>query len=100
MTPIETISCSLSQLERALREALEQVEWRERQLDARELEMVSAAEGLTVTARVRQAELLGRDLERQRVVALIDAQLDQLHRGGMNAISLEHLRKRVQEVEV
>lgn len=99
MNAIETISCSLSQLEQALRDALAQVEWRERQLDARELEMVRTAEGLTVTARVRQAELLGRDLERQRVVALIDSQLDQLNRGGMNAISLEHLRKRVLEVE-
>jgi hypothetical protein len=32
------------------------------------------------------------------VVALIDAQLDELRRGGLNALSLEHLRKRVQEV--
>jgi hypothetical protein len=100
MTTIEAISCSLSQLEQTLRDALAQVNHRERQLDARELEMVAAAEGLTVTARVRQAELLGRDLERQRVVGLIDAQLDELRRGGLNALSLEHLRKRVQEVEL
>ena len=37
--------------------------------------------------------------ERDRVVMLIDHQLDQLSRGGVNAIVLTALRRQVLEVE-
>jgi len=96
---IEQVSNNLQELERTIQVALQMVQHRERQLEAQELELVRAAESLTVTARIRQAEQLGRDLERQRVVALIDVQLEMLQRGGLNALSLEHLRRQVVEVE-
>lgn len=96
---IEQVSNNLQELERTIQVALQMVAHRERQLEAQELELVRAAESLTVTARIRQAEQLGRDLERQRVVALIDVQLEMLQRGGLNALSLEHLRRQVVEVE-
>ena len=96
---IEQVSNNLQELERTIQVALQMVAHRERQLEAQELELVRAAEGLTVTARIRQAEQLGRDLERQRVVQLIDLQLETLKRGGLNALSLEHLRRQVVEVE-
>jgi hypothetical protein len=96
---IEQVSNNLQELERTIQVALQMVQHRERQLEAQELELVKAAESLTVTARIRQAEQLGRDLERQRVVALIDVQLEMLQRGGLNALSLEHLRRQVVEVE-
>ena len=99
MTVLERVSENLQELERTIQVALQMVQHRERQLEAQELELVRAAEGLTVTARIRQAEQLGRDLERQRVVALIDVQLEMLQRGGLNALSLEHLRRQVVEVE-
>ena len=99
MTVLERVSENLQELERTIQVALQMVQHRERQLEAQELELVKAAESLTVTARIRQAEQLGRDLERQRVVALIDVQLEMLQRGGLNALSLEHLRRQVVEVE-
>ena len=99
MTVLERVSENLQELERTIQVALQMVQHRERQLEAQELELVRAAESLTVTARIRQAEQLGRDLERQRVVQLIDVQLEMLQRGGMNALSLEHLRRQVVEVE-
>ena len=99
MTVLERVSENLQELERTIQVALQMVQHRERQLEAQELELVRAAESLTVTARIRQAEQLGRDLERQRVVQLIDLQLEMLQRGGLNALSLEHLRRQVVEVE-
>jgi hypothetical protein len=96
---IEQVSNNLQELERTIQVALQMVQHRERQLEAQELELVRAAESLTVTARIRQAEQLGRDLERQRVLQLIDVQLEMLQRGGLNALSLEHLRRQVVEVE-
>lgn len=97
MTVLERVSENLQQLEQTISAALQLVADRERQLEAQERELVKAAESLTVTARIRQAEQLGRDLERQRVVALIDLQLETLNRGGINALSLEHLKRQVVE---
>lgn len=68
-----------------------------RALDDRERELARMAEQLTLDARIQQAETLGRQLERDRVLRLIDAQLEQLQRGGLNALSLRHLRAAIQE---
>lgn len=97
MTVLERVSENLQQLEQTISAALQLVADRERQLEAQERELVKAAESLTVTARIRQAEQLGRDLERQRVLQLIDVQLETLNRGGINALSLEHLKRQVVE---
>ena len=50
-------------------------------------------------AAVQAALHQGAASERDRVVVLIDHQLDQLKRGGTNALVLETLRRTVLEVE-
>jgi hypothetical protein len=69
-------------------------------LEAREQSVAQAAEELTATAAVQAAWRQGGAAERDRVVMLIDLQLDQLDRGGINAIVLTALRRMVVEVEV
>jgi hypothetical protein len=69
-------------------------------LEAREQSVAQAAEELTASAAVQAAWQQGGVAERDRVVMLIDHQLDQLSRGGINAIVLTALRKMVVEVEV
>jgi hypothetical protein len=68
-------------------------------LEAREQSVAQAAEELTATAAVQAAWQQGGMAERDRVAALIDHQLDQLSRGGINAIVLTALRRMVVEVE-
>jgi len=68
-------------------------------LEAREQSVAQAAEELTTSAAVQAAWQQGGAAERDRVVMLIDHQLDQLSRGGINAIVLTALRRMVLEVE-
>jgi hypothetical protein len=68
-------------------------------LEAREQSVAQAAEELTASAAVQAAWQQGSIAERDRVVMLIDLQLDQLKRGGINAIVLTTLRRMVLEVE-
>lgn len=68
-------------------------------LEAREQSVAQAAEELTATAAVQAAWQQGGMAQLDRVVALIDHQLDQLSRGGINAIVLTTLRRMVVEVE-
>jgi hypothetical protein len=58
-----------------------------------------ATELLTESAAVQAAWRQGGAAERGRVVMLIDHQLDQLKRGGTNAVVLTALRRMVVEVE-
>jgi hypothetical protein len=67
-------------------------------LEAREQSVAQAAEELTASAAVQSAWQQGGAAERDRVVMLIDHQLDQLSRGGINAIVLTTLRRMVVEV--
>jgi cystathionine beta-lyase/cystathionine gamma-synthase len=67
-------------------------------LEAREQSVAQAAEELTASAAVQAAWQQGGMAERDRVVMLIDLQLDQLSRGGTNAIVLTTLRRMVVEV--
>jgi hypothetical protein len=67
-------------------------------LDEREQAIAQAAEMLTESAAVQAAWHQGAASERDRVVVLIDHQLDQLKRGGTNALVLETLRRTVLEV--
>jgi hypothetical protein len=67
-------------------------------LEAREQSVAQAAEELTATAAVQAAWQQGGMAQLDRVVALIDHQLDQLSRGGINAIVLTTLRRMVLEV--
>jgi hypothetical protein len=69
------------------------------QVEAREAEIAAAAEALSQDAAVQAAFRQGAQHERGRVLALITAQLDQLTRGGMNALVLEGLRRQVLEAE-
>jgi hypothetical protein len=68
-------------------------------LEAREQSVAQAAEELTATAAVQAAWQQGGMAQLDRVVALIDHQLDQLSRGGINAIVLTTLRRMVLEVD-
>jgi hypothetical protein len=68
-------------------------------LEAREQSVAQAAEELTASAAVQAAWQQGGMAQLDRVVALIDHQLDQLSRGGINAIVLTTLRRMVLEVE-
>jgi hypothetical protein len=68
-------------------------------LEAREQSVAQAAEELTASAAVQAAWRQGGAAERDRVVMLIDHQLDQLSRGGINAIVLTTLRRMVVEAQ-
>jgi predicted translin family RNA/ssDNA-binding protein len=67
--------------------------------DEREQAIAQAAEMLTESAAVQAALHQGAASERDRVLMLIDHRLDQLKRGGTNALVLETLRRTVLEVE-
>ena len=68
-------------------------------LEQREQSVAQAAEELTATAAVQAAWQQGGMAQLDRVVALIDHQLDQLSRGGTNALVLTALRRQALEVE-
>ena len=68
-------------------------------LDEREQAIAQGAEMLTQSAVVQAALHQGAASERDRVLMLINHQLDQLKRGGTNALVLETLRRTVLEVE-
>ena len=67
----------------------------EREIERREAAVAKAAEELSQSIAVQQALRCGRQEERGRVVALIDLQLEQLGRAGLNAISLQALRRQL-----
>jgi hypothetical protein len=83
----------------ALTQARQQLDTLLAELEAREQSVAQAAEELTATAAVQAAWQQGGAAQLDRVVALIDHQLDQLSRGGINAIVLTTLRRMVLEVE-
>jgi hypothetical protein len=68
-------------------------------LQQREQQVAQAAEQLSQEPAIVAAWQQGGAAERDRVVALIDHQLDQLKRGGTNAVVLATLRRMVVEVE-
>ena len=68
-------------------------------LEQREQSVAQAAELLSQEPAIAAAWQQGGMAERDRVAALIDLQLDQLKRGGLNAIVLTALRRQVLEVE-
>ena len=68
-------------------------------LEQREQSVAQAAELLSQEPAIAAAWQQGGMDERDRVAALIDLQLDQLSRGGINALVLTALRRQVLEVE-
>ena len=68
-------------------------------IEQREAAMARAAEQLSQDEAVQQALRCGRQEERGRVVELIDLQLEQLNRAGLNAMSLQALRRQLVEVD-
>ena len=68
-------------------------------LEQRERQLAQAAEQLSQEPAIAAAWQQGGMAERDRVAALIDLQLDQLGRGGINAVVLTALRRMVLEVE-
>lgn len=68
-------------------------------IEQRERQLAQAAELLSQEPAIAAAWQQGGMAERDRVAALIDHQLDQLRRGGTNALVLTALRRMVLEVE-
>lgn len=68
-------------------------------LEDREQAIAQAAELLSESAAVQAAWQQGGTAERDRITALIDHQLEQLNRGGTNAVVLTTLRRMVAGVE-
>lgn len=85
----------LQVIESLVRELRDQVV----EIERREAEVARAAEELSQQDAVQQALRCGRQEERGRVVALIDLQLEQLNRAGLNAMSLQALRRQLVEVD-
>ena len=83
----------------ALTQARQQLDTLLADLEQREQSVAQAAEELTASAAVQAAWQQGGMAQIDRVVALIDHQLDQLKRGGVNALVLTALRRQVLEVE-
>jgi hypothetical protein len=83
----------------ALTQARQQLDTLLADLEAREQSVAQAAEELTATAAVQAAWQQGGAAQLDRVVALIDHQLDQLSRGGINVIVLTTLRRMVLEAQ-
>jgi len=82
-----------------LTETRQQLDTLMAELEAREHSVAQAAEELTESAAVQAAWRQGGAAERDRITALIDHQLDQLNRGGTNAIVLTALRRMVVEAQ-
>jgi hypothetical protein len=90
---------TLNEVRQQLDTLLAQITTDHQALDKREQQLAQAAEQLSQEAAVRAAWQQGGTHERNRVAALIDQQLDQLNRGGVNAGVLATLRRMVLEVE-
>jgi hypothetical protein len=83
----------------ALTQARQQLDALLADLEQREQSVAQAAELLSQEPAIAAAWQQGGMSERDRVVSLIDLQLDQLSRGGVNAIVLTALRRQVLEVD-
>jgi CheY-like chemotaxis protein len=94
-----TVRFGYSVLMDALTQARQQLDALLADLEQREQSVAQAAEQLSQEPAIAAAWQQGGMAERDRVVALIDHQLDQLSRGGVNAIVLTALRRQVLEVE-
>ena len=68
-------------------------------LETREQHLAQAAELLSQSPAVQAAWRQGAAAERDRVLLLINHQLDQLKRGGTNAVVLTALRRMVAEAQ-
>ena len=90
---------ALTQARQQLDALLAQIDADHQALLTREQQLAAAAERLSQDPAIAAAWQQGGAAERDRVVALIDHQLDQLSRGGINAIVLTTLRRMVLEVE-
>jgi hypothetical protein len=73
-----------------------QIEGDREALAAGQAAVAAAAEQLSQDAAVRAAWQQGGTAERDRITALIDHQLEQLNRGGTNALVLTALRRQIE----
>lgn len=94
-----TVRFGYSVLMDALTQARQQLDNLLADLEQREQSVAQAAELLSQEPAIAAAWQQGGMAERDRVAALIDHQLDQLNRGGTNALVLIALRRQVLEVE-
>lgn len=81
-----------------IQQLLSDLQHQQLEVERREAELAKAAEQLSQSSAVQQALRCGRQEERGRLVALIDLQLEQLGRAGLNAISLQTLRRQLLEL--
>lgn len=81
-----------------LQQLVDQLEAKELELIEREKAVAQAAEQLSQEVHVQQAFVAGKQDERERVLALIELQLETLGTAGLNSISLRTLRQQLLEV--
>jgi hypothetical protein len=79
-----------------LQQVVDDLRHRHAALDKREQQIAQWHEEATMDDRVSLAEQLGAHRERDRLVLLIDAQLEQLRQGSMDSCLLRALRKQVE----
>ena len=94
-----TRACRLTMTTPTLQQLAAKADAYVRAVEAREREVAEAAEALSQDAAVQAAFRQGQQHERDRVLALITAQQDQLARGGINALVLGTLRRQVLEAQ-
>lgn len=68
-------------------------------LDRREAELAAAAELLSIDARVSAALAQGQHLERQRLLHIVDQQLEQFSRKSCTALVLTNLKAAIADAE-
>jgi hypothetical protein len=79
-----------------LQQVVDDLRHRHAALDELEQQIARWHEKATMDERVRLAEQLGAHRERDRLVLLINAQLEQLRQGSMDSCLLKALRKQVE----
>jgi hypothetical protein len=81
----------------AMAERTAELAARSLELDRRESDLATAAELLAIDSRVTAALSQGQELERRRILTLIDLQIEHLHEKSSTRIVLRTLKKTITE---
>jgi hypothetical protein len=95
-TAIETLELTRASINELIEAAAAEVE---RDRLERERQSAQAIEYANSAANISAAYLQGREDERRRVLALLEAQREALGRGGVNSLSLATLSRSILEAE-
>jgi hypothetical protein len=90
---------TITDIRQQLNDLLATLQTDQEALAAEQAAVARATEALHEAPSLQAAIREGQQIMRGRVTALIDAQMEMLNRGGVNAMVLSALRQQVQEVE-